>query len=161
MIEQDHYSKAFETFVEHEADIVGLLAYSLYKQRKRDWVVKHKEDHENRPPLAERHIDYERSMLIERVVTDLREKAESLLVAYASQYTQLQAPQIREDALSAEILNAKSAIIQSQSLWRQIVQGLGTSIITTAILVLLVIAAGLFGIDVLDGIRAVSEAVAT
>lgn len=49
----DDYSKAYEDFVGDGSDVVGLVAYSLYKHEKRRRVVKIKKDSGKRPSLTQ------------------------------------------------------------------------------------------------------------
>jgi hypothetical protein len=43
----------FSLLVETETDVVGLLAYGLYKQNKRDWLIAHQARAGREPTLAE------------------------------------------------------------------------------------------------------------
>ena len=153
------YSRAFDTFVrDHEDDVAGLLAYALYKQRKREWLISHKEKNGGQEPTADQLATYEQSMLIPLQVDDLRANAVSVLAAYADGALEEQRPDIEKQAISQEVLGAREDIRNSASFINQLLQALIASVVTTAVLVLLAIAIGIFGIDLVDGGRAVSNA---
>lgn len=43
------YNKAMEILLDGDDDLVGLVAYALYKQSKRDWIVSYRRQY-GRPP---------------------------------------------------------------------------------------------------------------
>ncbi|MBV9637663.1 MAG: hypothetical protein JO163_02530 [Methylobacteriaceae bacterium] len=47
------YSTVFDALVSGEADIAGFVAYCLYKQNKRDWLVAFEREHHRRPTDGE------------------------------------------------------------------------------------------------------------
>jgi len=147
---------AFDSFVEDDDDLVGLLAYSLYKQHKRDWVIAFKDGNGGRRPDPTVYREYERSMLTGRMISRLRQNAESALIGYASSYTELQVPEIEKNALSREILKAAATVKASSNWGRQITQSFVVSILVTAFLTLLVLSVSLFGIDLVDGFESLS-----
>lgn len=68
----------FDKLVATEADIVGLLAYSLSKQNKRDWLAAFKAA-KGREPNNEELDAYDIGEMIERRLTTYRKLAESAL----------------------------------------------------------------------------------
>lgn len=109
------YSRAFETFVQDQEDLEGLIAYSFYKQHKRDWIIRYKQ--EEGVNVVPDHIinEFERMMLLDLHISDLRNNASNTLGAYADEYTRSQTPQIRLEALSAEVIGARDTVKQAQS----------------------------------------------
>lgn len=152
------YNRVFETYVASEEDLVGLVAYALYKHRKRDWIVETKQSAGAKALDAAALDHFERQMTLAQTVRDFRERAENALATYAEEYVDAQTPRIREEAISKEIFDAREGIRRSQHFWRQIFQSLIVSVVTAAVLVLLVIAAHIFGIDPIDGLRALNGA---
>ena len=153
------YNRVFETYVKKDDDLEGLVAYALYKSRKRAWIIETKEQ-EGAEALDQKALDdFERSMTLEQTIKDFREKADSALAAYATVYVDLQTPQIREEAISKELFDARESIKRPQSYPRQIVQSLIVSGITVLVLVGLVVAAHIFGIDPLEGVQVLKEAI--
>ena len=52
-----HYSEIYEKLVQSDDDdLVGLIAYSLYKQSKRQWLIAHEQKHGQRPTDDEERI---------------------------------------------------------------------------------------------------------
>jgi hypothetical protein len=51
--EDRNLNPVFELLVQGESDLVGLLAYGLYKQNKRDWLIAHKARDGREPTQAE------------------------------------------------------------------------------------------------------------
>lgn len=153
------FIRALDSFVSDDTDIVGLIAYALYKQRKRDWIIDFKRENGGIQPEKESIAEFERAMLLENSVFDLKSKAESALIAYAESLLEERRPRIREEALTSEFVSDKDVIIQSQSFWRQVLQAFIVSVVTTALLVLLAISIGIFGIDIIDGSNTVRDVV--
>jgi hypothetical protein len=50
---EDLRNPIFELLVQSESDLTGLLAYSLYKQNKRDWLIAFRATHGRDPEAAE------------------------------------------------------------------------------------------------------------
>jgi hypothetical protein len=73
-----HRNPIFELLVKSENDVVGLLAYGLYKQNKRDWLIAFQANHGRAPDAAElaAFILAER---IPRRITTYRHLAENML----------------------------------------------------------------------------------
>lgn len=156
--EAPRYNRVFEMYVNADDDLVGLVAYALYKERKRAWIIETKEQ-AGAVALDQAALDsHERNATLELTVRDFREKAESVLAAYSDAYVELQTPRIREEAISKEISDARAGIDRSTNYTRQLGQSLIVSVITVIVMVLLVVATALFGIDPLDGLRSLTEA---
>jgi hypothetical protein len=49
----DPRNPMFELLVQNESDVTGLLAYALYKQNKRDWLIAFQATHGRDPDVAE------------------------------------------------------------------------------------------------------------
>lgn len=46
---EEKYNKMYDSLVTSNEDIEGLLAYGIYKRHKRNFIIKHIEEHGNRP----------------------------------------------------------------------------------------------------------------
>lgn len=98
------YNTVFERLVDdedEETEIVGMLAYALYKQSKREWVIENPNDKDG-------------YRLTTRDLGRLRDQAEQMLISYASVVVDAERPEI-EKATRQEHL-----IAQVESLAREI-----------------------------------------
>lgn len=154
----DKYNKILEFYVESQdgdLDIVGLIAYSLYKRQKRDWIVKHRLENDGNRPTSEEIDAVTNTYLTEDLRETLRDRATNFLTTYAEAYVEALTPEIREDALADEQVrqaqSIETEIKNNAGFWRQVWTGLIATIIWTGILSIIIAAAWLFGSDVLDG----------
>ncbi len=53
VLPEDRRNPMFELLVQGESDVAGLLAYALYKQNKRDWLIAFQATHGRDPAPAE------------------------------------------------------------------------------------------------------------
>jgi hypothetical protein len=70
----------FSLLVQTETDTTGLLAYALYKQNKRDWLIAHRA-REGREPTPSELDAYILGESIPRRITTYRRLAEDMLAA--------------------------------------------------------------------------------
>jgi hypothetical protein len=74
----------FDKLVEHEKDAVGLLAYGLYKQHKKDWLEAFEAAHGRSAVLSDEKA-YAFAERLPRRIAAYRERAESLMARHVSQ----------------------------------------------------------------------------
>jgi hypothetical protein len=74
----ERHNPLFELLVQGEGDVMGLLAYSLYKQNKRDWLIAYQATHSHDPGEAETAAFILSERLPRRVAT-YRRLAEDML----------------------------------------------------------------------------------
>lgn len=154
------YNRVFEFYVspveEGEDDLVGLIAYALYKRLKRDWITQFQETHQHRPNDAETAA-VTQTYLTSEMRRTLRQRAADILSGYADTYVQAEEPHITQRAISGETLRQareiERALVSRDAIWRQVVAGLIATVIWTIVIVAIAVAAG----DLLKEI--VSEAV--
>lgn len=152
------YNRVLEYHVEEqspdELDLVGLIAYSLYKRQKRDWLVKHRSSHSGRLPSAEAVAAVTSSYLTEDLRNTLRNRASDLLSSYADTYVEALEPGIRVDAITSETLRQARDIELSlknrSNFWSQVGTGLVATVIWTLLVTGLIVTASLFGSDIMD-----------
>lgn len=66
----DYYNPVFAKLVdEAEHELVGFLAYGIYKAAKREWLSEHRERHGRRPtePEYRQHADAQTPVMLERI----------------------------------------------------------------------------------------------
>ncbi len=79
----DARNPVFELLVQGETDITGLLAYGLYKQNKRDWLIAHRA-REGRDPSPSELDAYILGESIPRRIATYRRLAEDMLASDAA-----------------------------------------------------------------------------
>jgi hypothetical protein len=101
----ERYNVVYEKLVLRDDDLVGLIAYALYKQRKRAWIVDFKAQQAREPSQEE-----ERSYLIGETTTarlsDYRQQSESILASYADEVIKSATPTIQREAIAGRIEGA-------------------------------------------------------
>lgn len=95
------YNKTFERLVTGKDDLVGLLAYSLYKQSKSDWIKRFKQRTPDGPTQPE--LDAYADHLGDDDLNRLRGEAQSMLFSFADTFLQERMPSIRENFIKTEL----------------------------------------------------------
>lgn len=123
------YNPIFEQLVDGNADqhneLVGIVAYALYKRAKREWALDMR-DRTGRKPTEEQLSDYIRSWTSSRL-EGLKTEAAGILAAFADYVVQEQEPRILKDAVKGRF-------------WRSV----GTSMAANFFYTILLILAALF-----------------
>lgn len=143
------YNKTFERLVQSDNELVGLVAYALYKQDKRSWALSNP-DQAYTPPQTDKEIQR------------LRAEAEEMLTAFAQSVIAAEVPHIAEQAEASHVTKlieeALKDIRQQGAWYRQIANGVlgsfGYSLVLFAILAL----ASVFGSDLMKLLSAVASA---
>ncbi len=97
------FNAIYERLVKEPGDLVGMIAYALYKDSKRDWIRRFEDEEKRRPNLEETFSGYVRAQG-EGELTRLRNQAEALLAAYSDVVLNRATPAIRREALETEAL---------------------------------------------------------
>uniref|UniRef100_UPI003BAADCBB hypothetical protein n=1 Tax=Stappia sp. TaxID=1870903 RepID=UPI003BAADCBB len=163
-----HYNRIFEFYAESngdDLDLVGLVAYALYKRQKRDWILRHQNETGARPTDSEMAAVIG-NYLTEDMRTTLRERAQDFLSEYGEAFAEAAEPEIVEEALNSEMVRKAEAcqrsaeetharilseVSRNGGWWRQIWASLVSAFVWTFILIVILVGAKLFGIDPLDG----------
>ena len=154
------YNEVFENYVveldQADVDLVGLLAYALYKRQKREWIIGYRARHDNERPDHKALATITENYLTSDMRRTLRDRAEDLLSNYAQVYVDASEQQIREIALSGETLRQaqaiEAAITRKSSFWSQVWTGIVASFISAGIIALVLLAAKVSGSPVLDAL---------
>lgn len=135
------YSTAFDKLVhgsDVDADIVGLLAYALYKPDKRELAAG--------GILDEDHLREHHKTLTSGLLTQYRESALRLLESYSQEVVDRAEPEIRADARIEAVETARDVIvreIQSSTAWGwSILWNVVAWLISLAIVFLVTVGAG-------------------
>lgn len=135
------YSTAFDTLVassENDVDIVGLLAYAIYKRDKRELALQ--------GSLDEEHLKNHYKTLTSGLRAQYRESALRQLESYANAVVARAEPEIQAAARIGEINHARDAIIAqvrgSTAWWLSILWNVIAWLISLAIVFLVTIGSG-------------------
>lgn len=150
-----NYNRVFEELVKSNDDLVGFVAYSLYKQHKRDWLIRYRDVHGSNPGTAELDA-FLLGVLLPEQIAQYRQSAADALVDYAQASVAAEEPRIREEAISERVSSAADRIEGAGRWHRQIFPGLAATAIWTLFLISLALLLKFAGIDVLDIIQSVS-----
>lgn len=126
-----------------------MVAYALYKRHKREWARGILKETGTDPTPAQ-DAEFARALSTDSSLDRLRQDANGMLVAFANQVLDDERPYIEEEAIPKRVDAAIRSLESSNSFFRQVASGTLSSIITIAVLVLLTLSIGLFGIDVVD-----------
>lgn len=132
-------------------DIECLVAYSLYKRHKRQWATEFQAK-EDRKPNQQEDAAFATAVCTEDQLKRYRQNAQDLIIAFANEVLEDERPEIEKEAITARIEAAALTVSGSASFWKQVQVGLASSLITTAVLIVLTVALALFGVDPLDGV---------
>ncbi|UEM08197.1 hypothetical protein JL101_036195 (plasmid) [Skermanella rosea] len=148
------YNRIYESLVPEtgDDDLVGMIAYALYKQSKREWLVSFEREHGVRPSQSD--VDaYVRSQT-QYEIKRLRSQAESMLSAYAYYVVDQETPAIRESAINNHVLDEATKTLQTvkkQGRWRhQFTAGAVGAFGYTLLLIALALILKLAGVDLLS-----------
>ncbi|MGV8838761.1 MAG: hypothetical protein ACWA6X_00505 [Bauldia sp.] len=141
------YSRVYDHLVEGEDDVIGLIAYALYKQDKRDWFISWKRAH-NAEPTAD-HVE---AFVNGQMTTAQRERyraaARQVLDSYAFVALEAEKPLITQQAIAGRVETAVAKLERSRRWWRQFPGILLGGIIAAALVIGVVAALVAFDVDV-------------
>jgi hypothetical protein len=153
--EPRRHNRAFDSLVASHDDIEGLLAYAYYKRHKRAWILDFNATQARRP-TPEEVLVFADGACVEDQLVRYRQQSQNALIAYASEYAEQVRPEIEKEAISARIERSAKIIEESGSLWSLVKTGFVSTLISTAILILLAIGIRLFGVDLIDAVAKLS-----
>lgn len=133
-----NHNPLFETFRQRTADgneLVGLVAYSLYKRAKWEWATE-LWNREGRKPTEVELQAYTRTWTDSMISGKLQE-ADGILATYAASVVDDVSPSIREDALRGTAI-------------RSVSQSIAANFIYTILLICIVIILKVSGVDLLS-----------
>lgn len=143
MVARSSYNEVFERLVTDTDDIEGFIAYGLYKQAKREWLIDfHHQNH--RAPKAAEFAAYN-ACWTETSLQALRENAESALSAYADTIVEVATPSIESEALKV-----------GRPVWKDLVIGAMSAVTYSVLLLVAAYLIKVFGNDFTDALQGVT-----
>ena len=148
----------FEKLVgDDETDIEALTAYALYKKHKREWA-RDIEAQTGHLPTQEQNVAFFKVVGTTDQLERYRKDARDILLAYADQMVDAARPAIEARAIEGRIEAASQRIEASTSFWTNVKSGIVSTLINTAVLLLLAVGIRLLGIDLLSAYQALGVA---
>jgi len=143
MASPHRYNEVFEQLVSDAEDIEGFIAYGLYKQAKREWLLAFEVQHGRGPSPAERNAY--NSYWTDTALKSLRENAESALSAYADAIIEEAAPGIEAEALKV-----------GRPVWKDLLIGAMSAVTYSILLLVAAYLIKVFGNDFVDAFKGVT-----
>jgi hypothetical protein len=143
---ESQYNTVYERLVLRDDDLIGLIAYALYKQRKRAWLVDFKSQ-KSRAPRPDEQSSYIIGETTAARSNDYRQQAEASLGAYADQVIKSATPELQRAAIAGKIE-------RSLAWYRQIPGGIVAAFSYTVLLISIVLVLKYSGIDLLGILNA-------
>lgn len=109
--EADRFNKIFQRLVRDPDDLVGLVAYGIYKQEKRDWIIRHRNEYSRRP--SDDEVRSFNSHYSDMALERFRNEAESMMIDFAEVVVESRAPEIERQAVASGINSLKVAISEA------------------------------------------------
>lgn len=137
------YNEVFERLVTDTDDIEGFIAYGLYKQAKREWLIAFHSENQRSPSLKE--LNAYNKTWTDTSLQALRENAESALSAYADTIIDVATPEIEAEALKV-----------GRPIWKDLLIGASSALTYSLLLIVASYLIQVFGNDIADAYRSLS-----
>jgi hypothetical protein len=151
----DGYNQIYEHLVEGDEDPVGLVAYALYKQRKRDFIIDCRKVNGRQPSPAQIDV-FVRTQFLQGSKESYHEKAQQFLNAYALVHVEREKPLIVANAITGRMEQAALKVEKSGAWYKQLGIGIVSALTWTLILIALAVCLRYAGIDIFSVTNAVA-----
>ena len=132
--ELNEHNRAYEQLVSGDDDLIGLIAYSLYKKDKRDFYIGWTEQHGG-PPQADHVRAFTATVLTLGQQLRYRTAARDMIDAYAKTVADAEKPLIEKGAVTERFEEAARKVEESTRWYRQIPAGIVAGIVLAVVLV--------------------------
>jgi hypothetical protein len=139
--ELGEHNRAYEQLVSGDDDLIGLIAYSLYKKDKRDFYIGWQEQHGS-PPQADHIRAFSATVLTLGQQLRYRTAARDMIDAYAKTVADAEKPLIEKGAVTERFEEAARKVEESIRWYRQIPAGIVAGIVLAVVLVAVVTVMG-------------------
>lgn len=141
---------------ENDSDLEALTAYALYKKHKRAWAREISAVSGKLPTVAQGREFYT-AVGTEDQLDRYRKDAQDILLAYSQQMIDAAKPEIARQAISGRVEAAAGKIERAASFVNAVKSGVVSTLLNTAILIVLATGLRLFGIDLLTAYEAIGK----
>lgn len=135
--ESQQYNRVFERFVgeaDGDGDIVGIVAYGIYKKAKREWTMDFRNSYGRAPNASE--LNAYHSTWTPAQIQNARNSAAQVMAAYAEEVISQEEPRILRDAVKG-------------SFWPSVMTSIAANALYTIGLIILAVIISRAGIDLL------------
>jgi len=141
---------------DNDTDLEALTAYALYKKHKRNWA-RDIEQETGSLPTPQQDTEFFKAVGTDDQLDRYRKDAQDILLAYANQMTENAAAEISKDAIRGRIEVAAQKIEGHGTFWSSVKSGIVSTLINTAVLILLAIGIRLIGVDLLSAYQSLGN----
>src|SRR5690606_29388770 len=128
------YNNLFGTFIDDaEDEVLGMIAYAIYKRAKREWVINCHVKHGRKPTVDEE--DGYVGTWTDTQITSARNMAAQTITAFADSVISQARPDILKDALRGKF-------------WKSVAASVVAAVLYTSILIVLGLILAYSGVDV-------------
>ncbi len=151
----DDLTRVFDVLAASGEDIEGLLAFAYFERHRRSWFRKFMLSRGRAPSDVEERA-FNDSACVDDQIARYRQDAQNALVAYGAVCVADAREDIAREAITARMERSAETVEASGSLDSQVKASVISTLLTTAILVLLAAGVRLLGIDLLDAVTALA-----
>ena len=144
--DRPEHNRAYEALVSGDDDVIGLVAYSIYKRDKRDFLVHWREQH-GVPPNPEQVQAFVTTVLTSGQQQRYRIAARTILDAFADASVAAARPEIVNQAVTDRVETAARTIEDAGVWYRQIPAGIISALIYTILLIAILFVLRYAGVD--------------
>lgn len=127
------HNRAYEQLVSGDDDLIGLIAYSLYKKDKRDFFINWQEQHGS-PPQPDHVRAFTATVLTLGQQLRYRTAARDMIDAYAKTVADAEKPLIEKGAVTERFEDAARKVEESVRWYRQIPAGIVAGVVLALVL---------------------------
>jgi hypothetical protein len=139
------HNRAYEQLVSGDDDLIGLIAYSLYKKDKRDFYIGWQEQHGS-PPQSDHIRAFSATVLTLGQQLRYRTAARDMIDAYAKTVSDAEKPLIERGAVTERFEEAARKVEESIRWYRQIPAGIVAGLVFAIVLISLAAVLGYAGV---------------
>jgi hypothetical protein len=150
------YNRVYEHLVEAEDDVIGLVAYSIYKQDKRDFLIEWRRRHGGSPAADQLNV-FTVGVLTPGQQQRYRSTARNILDAYAKTAVEAERPLIQRSAITERIESAARAVERSARWYRQVPAGIASALIYTLLLIAILLILRYAGVDLVGILEQIGQ----
>lgn len=135
-----NYNDIYEKLVTDESDMVGHIAYSLYKRKKQEYIKEWKKKHFYQDITKEALVDFHTSESTEAALKQYKDTANSILQKFMNNVLRTETNEImnRCNTRQTQTLQAIIAPLKPSPIWKQYHHGAFQSAIGSFVFALLI-----------------------
>ncbi len=152
----EEVNRAYEQLVSGDDDLIGLIAYALYKKDKRDFHIGWREQHGS-PPQADHIKAFTASVLTLGQQLRYRTAARDMVDAYAKTVSDAEKPLIEKGAVTERFEQAARKVEESIRWYRQVPAGIVAGLVLVVVLVAVVAVLGYADVVPVSRLQGLSE----